>query len=348
MDFKARQDTTAAPTRPALLNSGREAADDPLRDADGLAAHTTAVPADEPVLAAAGPAPHPDQGAPGGATATHRRPARTAVGAPGPGAAPALADSAAEARRAYDAFAASYDDFNHRYMFERWTGRLLEVAMAAGLGEGRRLLDVGCGTGLSFLPMLDRGWEVTACDISPAMVARARRRAGGRARLLTADMRTLPRLGEFDLVWAVNDAINYLRDEAELAAALAGMRANLAPGGIVVFDVNTLAAYRGFFSAEHVVERGGRSFVWRGQVDPDALAPGALCEARFDGDGEGVEPHVHVQRHFPPAEVLGAIEAAGLRCVSSAGELDGDLHPRLDEDRHTKAVYACAAASPSD
>ena len=254
-------------------------------------------------------------------------------------------DSALAARRAYDAFAASYDDFNHRYMYERWTARLLEVARGVGM-RGCRLLDVGCGTGLSFVALLDRGWEVTACDISPAMVARARERAGGRARLLCADMRALPSLGEFDLVWAVNDAVNYLRSEAELAAALACMRANLAPGGVVVFDLNTLAAYRGFFSGEHVVERGGRRFVWRGQVDPEALDPGSVCEARFGGEGEGVEAHVHRQRHFPPAEVRRAIEAAGLRCLACAGELEGDLHPELDEDRHTKAVYACGAASP--
>lgn len=84
-------------------------------------------------------------------------------------------DSALAARRAYDAFAASYDDFNHRYMYERWTARLLEVARGVGM-RGCRLLDVGCGTGLSFVALLDRGWEVTACDISPAMVELARSR----------------------------------------------------------------------------------------------------------------------------------------------------------------------------
>jgi ubiquinone/menaquinone biosynthesis C-methylase UbiE len=39
---------------------------------------------------------------------------------------------------------------------------------------GHRLLDVACGTGKSFIPMLEKVWEVTACDISPKMVAIAR------------------------------------------------------------------------------------------------------------------------------------------------------------------------------
>ncbi len=242
-----------------------------------------------------------------------------------------------EARGTYEAFAASYDDFNHRYRFERWTGKLLACAEDAGL-EGRRLLDVGCGTGLSFISQLEAGFEVTGCDISPAMLAQARAKVGERVRLVEADMRALPRLGEFDLIWAVNDAINYLMGPADLEAALGGMRRNLAPAGVVVFDVNTLATYRRFFAEEVVVERAGRRLVWRGSASA-VQAPGSTFEADFGG--EGVLEHRHRQRHLPETEVLAAIKAADLRCVRLLGELDGELEPRLDEDLHTKAVYVC-------
>lgn len=251
----------------------------------------------------------------------------------------------ADARQAYDAFASSYDEFNHGYMYGRWTGRLLAKAEDAGL-EGNRLLDVGCGTGLSLISLLDRGWQVTGCDISPQMLEKARAKVGDRASLLVADMRDLPVLGEFDLIWSVNDAVNYILNPEDLEATMAGMRRNLAPGGIVVFDVNTLTTYRTFFSAEHVVERGGKRFVWTGQVSAAEVVPGSIYEARFDG--EGVEAHVHRQRHFAEAEVLAALDSAGLRCVEVAGELDGDLDRGVDEDVHTKAVYVCAAASDRD
>jgi SAM-dependent methyltransferase len=246
------------------------------------------------------------------------------------------------ARVTYDAFASTYDDFNHRYQYERWTGKLLERAEAAGL-EGYRLLDVGCGTGLSFLSPLAQGWAVTGCDISPRMIELADARGGERVALHVADMRALPRFGEFDLVWAVNDAVNYLLDPAELQFALAGMTRNLAPGGVVLFDVNTLAAYRTFFSEEMVVERGGRRLVWRGLGSTSDGEPGSIFEAKFEGDGVGVEPHTHRQRHFPEAEVLAAIVGAGLDCVGMAGELEGELSRGLDEEVHTKAVYVCKA-----
>src|ERR1700760_4480240 len=119
------------------------------------------------------------------------------------------------ARSAYDALAPYYDEFTAHHDYEGWTATLESLARAAGL-SGRRLLDVACGTGKSFLPFLARGYTVTACDISPAMVERAAAKAGGRVELHVADMRELPRLGAFDLVTVLDDALNYLLDAAEL------------------------------------------------------------------------------------------------------------------------------------
>lgn len=244
------------------------------------------------------------------------------------------------ARETYDAYAPVYDEFNHGYLYERWTGRLLAKAEEVGI-DGQRLLDVACGTGLSFIPMLERGWEVTGCDISPVMLDLARHKVGPLADLLEADMRDLPELGEFDLIWAVNDPLNYLLSIEELEATFDGMRRNLAASGIALFDVNTLVTYRTFFSKEIVVEGGGRRLVWRGQQTPAEVEPGMFAEALFDADGESDLRHVHRQRHFGEKDVLGALEAAGLHCISIFGELDGVLTPGVDEAHHTKAVYLC-------
>lgn len=241
------------------------------------------------------------------------------------------------ARATYDAYASTYDAFNHAYQYESWTGKLLAAAEKAGLA-GDRLLDVGCGTGLSFIALLDRGWKVTACDLSPRMLEIARERAGDRAQTLVADMRSLPELGEFDLVWTVNDAANYMLSDEELRAALSSMARQLAADGVLLFDLNTLRVYKTFFSETQVREVNGKRFVWRGQMDPEAVAPGSISEARFEVEGEASD-HVHRQRHFPEQDVLAAIGDAGLRPRAVLGEQEGNLTPGLDESVHTKAVY---------
>lgn len=252
------------------------------------------------------------------------------------------------AELAYEAIAPVYDDFTAHHDYEMWLGELLPELRRHGL-SGNRLLDVGCGTGKSFLPMLARGWDVTACDISPSMLELARGKAGDAARLTVADMRELPVFGEFDLVWALDDAVNYLLSAKELGDALSGMRANLAPGGLLMFDVNTLRTYRTFFAETETVERDGMRLVWQGQGSSD-VAPGSISEARFEVEpGPGakgeVETHVHKQRHFPEAEVLATVEAAGLRCLDVFGHgHDAVLKQPVEELVHAKAVYIVARA----
>jgi SAM-dependent methyltransferase len=251
------------------------------------------------------------------------------------------------AEQTYEAMAPVYDDFTAHHDYELWLGNLLPKLRGHGLG-GHRLLDVGCGTGKSFLPMLKRGWEVTACDISPAMLELARAKAGDAVQLSVQDMRKLPRLGEFDLVWALDDAVNYLLSGEDLQEALGRMRANLAPDGMLMFDVNTLQAYRTFFAEEQRVERGGQRLVWRGQGSVDT-PPGSISEARFEVEsGEGgaaVETHVHRQRHFPEAEVRERLAAAGLECLDVYGHgFDAVPKQPVEELVHSKVVYIARRA----
>jgi SAM-dependent methyltransferase len=246
------------------------------------------------------------------------------------------------ARRAYDALAPSYDAFTlgYGYQYETWTATLLARAEAEGL-HGRRLLDVACGTGFSFIPLLERGWKVTGCDISPAMLEAARTKVGDRAELVAADMRALPDLGEFDLVWSVNSAINYLLDGDELAATLAGMRRNLAPGGLILFDLMSLKTARAFFTGDFPVERDGRKFLWKGLLQPGEMAPGMVGGGHLEEAGKANPADHHRMRHFGEAEVLEAINAAGLRCLRVLGEDEGELHEDLDEEAQPTAVYIC-------
>jgi SAM-dependent methyltransferase len=254
------------------------------------------------------------------------------------------------AEHAYEAMAPVYDHFTAHHDYDAWLADLLTVLEHDGL-QGRRLLDVGCGTGKSFLPLLPRGWQVTGCDISPSMVELAREKAGDAVRLEIADMRDLPRFGEFDLVWALDDAINYLLSAEELEQALVGMRKNLAPAGLLLFDVNELLAYRTFFAETVIVERGGWKLVWTGEAAAD-VAPGSICESTLEaipleaaGDGAEASTMRHRQRHFPEAEVLATLERAGLECLNVYGHgLDGIPRQPLDESIHTKAIYVARAA----
>jgi SAM-dependent methyltransferase len=239
------------------------------------------------------------------------------------------------AQIAYDAFAPIYDDFNAQNDYELWFSVLLPRLEEFGLRTGK-LLDVGCGTGRAFAPMLRRGWEITGCDISPGMVAKAREKhAADGVTVEIADMTKLPTYGEFQLAWGLNDAVNYLLADGDLQSALEGMGANLADDGLVVFDCNTLQLFRAGFGPGEGLKRDAR-WNWQGLG-----RSGEIYEAKVSG--EGVATHIHKERHYSVPEVQRTMLNAGLQPVAALGQREegADLliDDSWDEERDHKIIH---------
>ena len=256
---------------------------------------------------------------------------------------------AESAQEAYDRFAAVYDECTAENDYELWLGKtLIPELEKLGLKQGWAL-DVGCGTGRAFEPLLERGWRVVGCDVSPAMLDEARRKFAGRVDLFQADARSLPRVGpehglplgeHFTLILMLNDVLNYVTEDDDLRGVFAGIERNLSPSqGLVVFDVNTLSLFRQDFAQGAVKDR---DWEWRGLATK--FEPGLIFESELSG--RGVEPHVHRQRHWTAAQIRDALTAAGLRCRAALGQREEAgrvlLSPAPDEERDAKVVYVAS------
>jgi SAM-dependent methyltransferase len=246
--------------------------------------------------------------------------------------------SAQLATTAYETLAPFYDRFMSGCRYDAWLDGIEEWARAQGL-RGKQLLDAACGTGNSFEPMLRKGYEVTAFDLSPAMVAEARRRAAGQAQIVVADMRDVPWTSRFDLITCIDDAINYLLTRDDLISALSSMRKALRPDGLLIFDTNSLATYRTAFAEQFETTSGPWHFRWRGEVHRDFPA-GSIASATIEvvaGDRSTLS--WHVQRHWGVAELQSACREAGFGRVSFRGQMTGcRLLGDPDENRHTKVL----------
>jgi SAM-dependent methyltransferase len=99
------------------------------------------------------------------------------------------------------------------------------------------VLEVGCGAGPLTAWLLDHGAVVTAIDVSPAMLQRARVRVGSRATLHLANLEAPLDFAAdetFDLVVA-SLVLHYVRD---WTAVLREFRRVLKPSGAVVFSTH--------------------------------------------------------------------------------------------------------------
>lgn len=109
-----------------------------------------------------------------------------------------------------------------------------------------RILDVSCGIGTQTLGLAGLGHRLTASDVSPSSVARARREAAARnlrVDFSVGDMRRCdrPRGTTFDVVLSADNAVPHLLTDADILEAFRAMGRCLRPGGIVVITVRDYA-----------------------------------------------------------------------------------------------------------
>ncbi|BBX87492.1 class I SAM-dependent methyltransferase [Mycolicibacterium aubagnense] len=82
-------------------------------------------------------------------------------------------------RDGYDRSAAHYVARFQRHLDDRPVDRAMIGAFAALVHPGTRVLDVGCGTGVATAALAVAGLDVTGIDLSPNMIAQARRHNPG-------------------------------------------------------------------------------------------------------------------------------------------------------------------------
>jgi SAM-dependent methyltransferase len=135
----------------------------------------------------------------------------------------------------YDGFAEAYSADNETNLLNGHYERPAMLGLAGDV-RGRRVLDVGCGSGPLAAELRARGATVTGLDSSAAMIGLARRRLGPDADLHVGDLgRPLPFAdGAFDDVVA-SLVLHYLRD---WTSPLAELRRVLTPGGRLIASVN--------------------------------------------------------------------------------------------------------------
>lgn len=131
-----------------------------------------------------------------------------------------------EVRGMWDAYGRGYDANDP---VVRAFGR--HLATLAALAPGRRLLDVGVGTGLLVHLAREAGWDASGVDVSPEAAARAAAEFGVAVAL--GDFTTAPLAGRYDAI-TMGDVLEHTRDPR---AFLARAHALLVPDGVLFVAV---------------------------------------------------------------------------------------------------------------
>jgi len=226
-----------------------------------------------------------------------------------------------------------------------WVTRVFDLHGAAPAS----LVDVACGPGEFAIAMAQRGLAVTGVDQSPEMLGIARRSAqekGVAITFLEQDMRRLALPAPVDAATCLYDSLNYLITDADLGQTFAVVAAALRPGGLFLFDMNTI---------QGLATRWGNR-VWLIQDNEETLE---VDQSEFDYDAgiatlrvnafllrerdlfERVR-EIHRERGYPVPVIDRELEAAGFEILGRWSNPEfGEITPQ------TGRVFYTARRTPS-
>ena len=218
---------------------------------------------------------------------------------------------------AYENCARVYDLFMDNIPYEEWGKNICGILKRYGIRDGL-VLDLGCGTGAMTEILSRAGYDMIGVDNSVDMLEAALEKkeiSGSDILYLLQDMREFELYGTVRAAVSVCDSVNYITEPEELLQVFRLVNNYLDPGGIFLFDLNTLYKYEKILGESVIAENWDEgSFIWENWYDPeDRINEYDLTLfIREEKDLYRKYQETHFQRAYSIEEIRGLLCDAGM------------------------------------
>ena len=166
----------------------------------------------------------------------------------------------------YGDFAAAYDLLTFNVPYDEIADYYAEILCK--MTDGKRLLDMGCGTGSLTVRLAERGFDVIGQDASPEMLSIAAEKSS-KIMWICQNMEETELGGKVDAVISTLDSVNHLNGREAVLNCFRRAAECLESGGAFVFDVNTVFKHREILGGNtFVYDVDGVYCVWTNTFDP--------------------------------------------------------------------------------
>lgn len=207
--------------------------------------------------------------------------------------------------------------------------------------EKNTILDLGCGTGTLTELLARKGYDMIGVDNAQEMLQIAmekRDKSELDILYLLQDMREFELYGTVGAVVSVCDSINYLLEEKDVLQTFRLVHNYLYPGGVFVFDFNTVYKYANVIGDTTIAEnRDDCSFIWENYYHETEEINEYDLTIFARGEGEELFyrfQETHYQRGYRPEQMCRLAKEAGLFVLET---LDADTHGAVTQE--SERVY---------
>jgi len=134
----------------------------------------------------------------------------------------------------YKELAKYYDLIYSWKNYEEEVERIKELIKDYKKSEGKRLLDVGCGTG-KHLEYLKNDYSCVGMDLNDEMVAIAKQNIK-EVKFIQADMVDFDLKSKFDIILCMFSSIGYVKTYSNLTRTIANFSNHLEQGGVIIIE----------------------------------------------------------------------------------------------------------------
>ncbi|MCM3673297.1 class I SAM-dependent methyltransferase [Peribacillus simplex] len=228
----------------------------------------------------------------------------------------------------YERFAYVYDELMKDAPYEKWLMILTAKLEQYGI-DGRKVLDLACGTGEMTVELAQHGFEVTGVDLSDEMLLVANEKAvklGLSIPLFQQNMAELEGLGQFDCVTIFCDSLNYLRDEEDIVKTFSRVHEHLKDGGLFLFDIHSIYKMEEIFRDNTFAVNGEEvSYIWDCYPGEEPYSVEHDLSFFVRDDGSGLYDRfdeLHYQRTYPVEQYKKWLEQAGFTVSEIMADLE--------------------------
>lgn len=219
---------------------------------------------------------------------------------------------------AYTGFAQVYDTFMDNVPYDEWGEYLVSLLKKYGVEDGL-VLDMGCGTGAMTRYLDAHGYDMTGIDVSEEMLTIAKEKSSPDILYLLQDMREFELYGTMRAAVSICDSMNYILEEDDLLQVFSLVNNYLDPGGIFIFDLNTVYKYQEILGEQTIAEdREECSFIWDNFYDEEEMINEYDLTVFVQEEGDLFRRYceTHYQRAYSLETVRALIEKAGMEVLA--------------------------------
>lgn len=210
--------------------------------------------------------------------------------------------------------------------FEETQEELEVTEEDALISERNLVLDLGCGTGTITELLYEKGYDMIGVDSSEEMLQIAMDKkfeTQSDILYLCQDMRELDLYSTVGTVVSVCDSLNYLLMDEDVIETFRLVNNYLFPGGIFIFDFNTIYKYEEVIGDTTIAEnREDCSFIWENfySCEDHINEYDVTVFERQEDDLYRKFTETHYQRGYSLGEMKAFLEKAGLTFVTAMDE----------------------------